>query len=62
MKNLVAAGAKAAVGSLENPLFLMAAFKNADDVYVILPTNFVADDFRKFQNEIAKCSWCIKSE
>ena len=54
LKDLVAAGAKAAVGSLEDPSFLSGAFKDADVVYVMLPNNFVVDDFRKFQNETAQ--------
>lgn len=54
LKDLTAAGAKAAAGSLEDASFLSEAFKDADAVYVMLPQNFVADDFRKFQNETSQ--------
>ena len=54
LNDLVAAGAKAAVGSLEDPSFLSGAFKHADAAYVMSPQNIVVDDFRKFQNETAQ--------
>lgn len=54
LKDLVAAGAEAAAGSLEDSSFLSDVFKDADAVYVMLPQNFVAEDFRKFQNETAQ--------
>ena len=38
-------GAKAIVGSVTDRQFLVDAFKGAEAAYLMIPPNFVADDF-----------------
>lgn len=44
--------AKAAIGSLQDPDFLTAAFAGADAVYCMVPPNFAAPDVRAYYREI----------
>lgn len=46
LKELVAAGAKAAIGSVEDPSFLANAFRGADAVYSMIPPNMQATDWK----------------
>jgi uncharacterized protein YbjT (DUF2867 family) len=54
LQSLVDKGAKAAVGSLEDAAFLVTAFAGADAVYAMIPPNFVTDNFRHYQNTVAR--------
>ena len=51
-KNIEALGAKAAIGSLENPEFLSTTFKGADAVYCMIPFDFKAADQDKYFQKI----------
>ncbi|GAB3317212.1 NmrA family NAD(P)-binding protein [Larkinella ripae] len=46
-------GAQAAIGSLEDADFLTEAFRGATAVYVMIPPNFVVDDFTPYQKRVA---------
>lgn len=52
LKELVAKGAKAAVGSVEDIPFLSQAFKNADAVYTMVPPNFPTIDWKGWIGQI----------
>ncbi len=54
LKSLTDKGAKAAVGSIEDAAFLAQAFTGADAVYAMIPPNFVAENFRHYQNVVAR--------
>ena len=51
-KDIEALGAKAAIGSLENPEFLATTFKGADAVYCMIPFDFKATDQNKYFQKI----------
>jgi uncharacterized protein YbjT (DUF2867 family) len=53
LKSLTEKGAKAAVGSLEDQVFVTDAFKDADAVYLMIPPNYTAPAFRAYQNRVA---------
>ncbi|HEX2627593.1 MAG TPA: NAD(P)H-binding protein [Chitinophagaceae bacterium] len=46
-------GAKAAIGSITDRSFVTNTFKGADVVYLMIPPNFAAPDFRAYQHEVA---------
>lgn len=53
LKTLTDKGAKAAIGSVEDGVFLNEAFKGADAVYLMIPPNFsLKGEWRSFQNEV----------
>ena len=54
LQPLVNKGAKAAVGSVEDAAFVAMAFTGADAVYAMIPPNFAADNFRHYQNTVAR--------
>ncbi|MBS1510741.1 MAG: NAD(P)H-binding protein [Bacteroidetes bacterium] len=54
LEALVTQGAKAVVGSVEDEAFVQAAFAGADAVYATIPPNFAADNFRHYQNVVAR--------
>ena len=54
LQSLVNKGAKAAIGSVEDAAFVTNAFAGADAVYAMIPPNFVADNFRHYQNTVAR--------
>ena len=54
LQSLVSKGAKAAVGSVEDADFLMQAFAGADAVYAMIPPNFATENFRHYQNTVAR--------
>jgi uncharacterized protein YbjT (DUF2867 family) len=47
-------GAKAAIGSVEDVVFLTQAFKGADAVYIMVPPNFGAKQWKKHIADIGK--------
>jgi len=47
-----AIGAKAAVGSVEDSQFVTTTFSGAHAVYLMIPPNFAAPDFREYQNKV----------
>ena len=49
LSDLVAKGAKAAIGSLEDTAFLAETFKGATAVYAMIPPNFATQNFRGYQ-------------
>jgi uncharacterized protein YbjT (DUF2867 family) len=53
LKPLTDKGAKAAVGSLEDGVFVTSTFKEADAVYLMIPPNFAATGWREYQNQVA---------
>jgi uncharacterized protein YbjT (DUF2867 family) len=54
VKEIEAAGAKAAVGSLEDPAFLQQAFAGAAAVYTMVPPNITATDWKGYIGQIGK--------
>ncbi len=54
VKDIEALGAKAAVGSLEDPAFLQQAFAGADAVYTMVPPNFAAADWKGYIGQTGK--------
>jgi uncharacterized protein YbjT (DUF2867 family) len=52
LQPLVAKGAKAWVGSVEDVDFLTEAFTNVTAIYTLLPSNMRAEDLRAYQNRI----------
>lgn len=46
-------GAKAAIGSVEDPSFLTEAFAGADAVYLMIPPNFGVTDWLGYQKKVA---------
>ncbi|XVJ67821.1 MAG: NAD(P)H-binding protein [Lacibacter sp.] len=53
LQSLVEKGAKAAVGSVEDPSFLTNAFAGADAVYLMIPPNFGVTDWLGYQKKVA---------
>lgn len=53
LQSLVEKGAKAAVGSVEDPSFLTTAFTGADAVYLMIPPNFGVTDWLGYQKKVA---------
>jgi uncharacterized protein YbjT (DUF2867 family) len=51
--SLVSAGAKAAIGSVEDLGFVTNTFNGADAVYLIIPPNFAATDWFAYQQKVA---------
>lgn len=54
LQPLVSKGATAAIGSVEDAAFIKSAFEGADAVYAMIPPNFAADNFRHYQNTVAR--------
>lgn len=54
LKVLTDAGAKAAIGSVEDVPFLTRAFTGADAVYTMVPPNFAATDIKAYIGQIGK--------
>ncbi len=54
LQPFIDSGAEAAVGDAADSDFLTEAFKDADTVYAMIPPNFAASDFRRYQNEIGQ--------
>ncbi len=52
LKELVAKGAKAAIGSVEDVKFLTETFKGADVVYTMVPPNFAPADWKTWIGQI----------
>ncbi len=53
-KEIEALGAKAAIGSVEDPEFLIQAFNAAEAVYCMLPPNNTEPDRRVYYSRVAK--------
>ncbi|MBC7889986.1 MAG: NAD(P)H-binding protein [Ferruginibacter sp.] len=47
-------GAKSAIGSVEDGSFLNAAFSGADAVYLMIPPNYSVENWRHYQNTVAR--------
>lgn len=54
LKPLTGAGARAAIGTVEDVVFLTNTFKGADAVYTMVPPNFGAADWKGFIGQIGK--------
>jgi uncharacterized protein YbjT (DUF2867 family) len=54
LKDLVAKGAKAAIGSVEDVEFLKTAFHDADAVYTMVPPNYSAKDLKEYIGRVGK--------
>src|SRR5688572_26719665 len=46
-------GAKPAVGSLTDREFVMKTFRDGDVAYLMIPPNFVVDDYPAYQEQVA---------
>jgi uncharacterized protein YbjT (DUF2867 family) len=53
VKEIESIGAKAAIGSVEDPDFMNRTFANADAVYLMIPPNFANTGWREYQNKVA---------
>jgi uncharacterized protein YbjT (DUF2867 family) len=54
LKSLTDKGAKAAIGSVEDVVFLTEAFEGADAVYTMVPPTFAATDWKAWIGQIGK--------
>ena len=54
LRELITAGAQAAIGAVEDRDFLKAAFADAHAVYTMYPGSFSAPDLKAFIEQIAK--------
>ncbi len=54
LEPLVDKGAEPFIGSLDDTSFLTSAFQNARVVFAMIPPNFMATDFRAYQNQIGE--------
>ena len=54
LQPFVARGAQAFVGTLDDVDLLTQAFSGADAVYILLPGDFSAPDFRAYQNQLGQ--------
>ncbi len=54
LQPLVSKGAKVVIGSVEDAAFIAKAFTGADAVYAMIPPNYVTDNFRHYQNTVAR--------
>jgi uncharacterized protein YbjT (DUF2867 family) len=52
LRQFVNKGAEAAVGNVKVTAFLEEAFAGVDAVFAMIPPNYIATDFRGYQNEI----------
>jgi len=52
LKGFTTKGAEAAVGNITDTAFLTRAFTGAEAVFALMPPNFVAADFRAYQEKI----------
>jgi uncharacterized protein YbjT (DUF2867 family) len=52
LKDLLALGAKTAIGSVEDVGFLKKSFQGADAVYTLVPPNFAVPDWRAYIGQI----------
>ena len=54
LQGLVSKGATAAIGSVEDAAFVATSFAGADAAYVMIPPNMAAENFRHYQNTVAR--------
>src|ERR1051326_5744781 len=54
LKTLSDKGAETFVGNVENPEDMTRAFKDAKAVFLMIPPNYTAEDFRKYQNRVSE--------
>src|SRR5512144_1256874 len=54
LRPLMERGAEAFVGDAADPAFLTSAFKNADCVLTMIPSNIKAEDYRAYQNKVGE--------
>ena len=54
LKALEAKGAEAFVGNVENADDMTKAFQGAKAVFLMIPPNYAADDFRAYQNRVSE--------
>jgi len=52
LASLAKAGAEAAVGDIENGIFVQEALSGAEAAYVLIPPNMQASDFRAYQRRV----------
>jgi uncharacterized protein YbjT (DUF2867 family) len=53
LQPLVALGAEAFVGNVDDAASMTSAFKNADAVYLMIPPSMAAEDYRAYQNQVS---------
>lgn len=61
LKPLTEKGAKAAIGSVEDPAFLKKAFEGADAVYTMVPPQFAADSLQAYRQVGANYAQAIRA-
>jgi uncharacterized protein YbjT (DUF2867 family) len=54
LQPLVELGAEPFVGSLDDPAATREAFQGARAIYAMIPPNYVAENFRAYQNQVAE--------
>ncbi len=54
LRKLVKQGAEAVVGDLKDTTFLTGAFSGANAVFIVIPPDYTADDFRGYQNDAGR--------
>jgi len=54
LKELIQAGATAAIGSVEDAHFLIEAFKNADAAYTMIPPKFETENWKQYVAGVAE--------
>jgi uncharacterized protein YbjT (DUF2867 family) len=54
LRPIVNKGAEAYVGSVDDTTAMAQAFTGAKAVYAMIPPNFIADDFRAYQNKVGE--------
>jgi uncharacterized protein YbjT (DUF2867 family) len=63
LRSLVEKGAEALVGSVTDGSAMLRAFHGAQAVYIMIPPKYDAENFRAYQNEVAKaCANAIRQE
>jgi len=54
LQSFIDSGAEVAIGDAADSDFLTEAFKEANAVYTMIPVNYTAADYRRYQNEIGQ--------
>ncbi len=54
IKDIEALGAKAAIGTVSDTVFLTSAFKGADAIYTMMPPNWSVNNYLQYISETGK--------
>lgn len=62
LRNLIHSGAEPCMGDLLDEEFLSQVFKDIDGVFAMIPPDLKAEDYRRYQGQVAKSlAWAIRS-